>query len=149
MKREALTGSRRLVRLVDASANRTMEALRVLEDVSRFLLNDPKTLRVLRSLRHRVPKILERSGLGPEIRFEERNISEDFGKEPHAWEGSRPSIRDLVLANTQRAKESLRALEESLKLLDGTGWKSFKQIRFELYDLEPKILKRVQTLRDR
>ena len=39
-------------RILDASANRAREALRVMEDAARFLLNDPQLTAALKRLRH-------------------------------------------------------------------------------------------------
>jgi len=41
-----------LLRLLDANANRAREALRVLEDYARFVLNDPALSADLKSIRH-------------------------------------------------------------------------------------------------
>lgn len=141
--------SKDLLRVVDANANRAVEALRVLEDVSRFLLRDAAATRALRSIRHQIPKTLERGALGPEIRYPHRDVGADFGKDPDSLEKTRSGVRGLFLANAQRAKESLRVLEETSKLLDRDSWKAFKTLRFKLYELEPKILAKLPALRHR
>ena len=40
------------LRILDANANRAREALRVLEDYARFVLNDPTLSADLKSIRH-------------------------------------------------------------------------------------------------
>src|SRR5436309_1133874 len=50
-----------LNRILDASANRAREGLRVVEDYARFALNDPGLTRRLKEVRHRLAEAL--SGL--------------------------------------------------------------------------------------
>ena len=45
-------------RILDANANRSREALRVLEDAARFLLDDPGASRGFKTLRHDLVEIL-------------------------------------------------------------------------------------------
>ena len=52
-----------LLRLVDANLNRASEGLRVVEDVSRFILDDNRLFLKLRDLRHSL--IQKCSVLGP------------------------------------------------------------------------------------
>jgi len=41
-----------MLRILDANLNRIGEALRLLEDISRFLLNDPALTEELKAMRH-------------------------------------------------------------------------------------------------
>ena len=49
-------------------------------------------------------------------------------------------------ANSQRAKESLRVLEEFLKLSDKNSSGNFKQLRYQLYALEKRAIKKLERL---
>ena len=49
------------------------------------------------------------------------------------------------MANSQRVKESLRTLEETLKLIDINASEKFKKIRFSFYDVEKKGFKKIQS----
>ncbi len=122
--------------LLDANFNRTREALRVCEDLERFGTRSTTDAARLRALRHAVTAVLKelprRSLLGG------RDIAADTGKAPHALEKRRSGVSDVYFANLQRAKESLRVLEEVLKLVDGRLSDRIKKIRFSVYDYEKR-----------
>ena len=44
----------KILRIIDANANRLREALRVCEDIARFILSDKRATQEFKSLRHRV-----------------------------------------------------------------------------------------------
>lgn len=122
--------------LLDANFNRTREALRVCEDLERFENRSSTGSAELRKMRHAVTAVLKelprRSLLGG------RDIAADFGKAPHALEKIRRHTDDIYFANLQRAKESLRVLEEVLKLVDGRLSDKIKKLRFDVYDYEKR-----------
>ena len=55
-------------------------------------------------------------------------------------EMSRITCSDIFSANIQRAKESLRALEEFFKLIDKKDSAKFTGLRFKVYEIEKKAL---------
>lgn len=120
--------------LLDANFNRTREALRVCEDLERFERRSRSSAGELRKIRHAVTAVLKelprRALLGG------RDIAADFGKAPHKLEKHRRDTNDIYFANLQRAKESLRVLEEVLKLSDGRLSDRIKKLRFRVYDYE-------------
>ncbi len=129
----------KILRLIDANLNRSHEALRVCEDIARFMLNDKGITRSFKALRHRVSalgkRIESKQGL---VLLKARNVKKDIGKVTIYSEKRRKNIKDVFRANTARAKESLRVLEEVTKLFDRKGSGRFKRIRFRVYELEKK-----------
>lgn len=129
-------------RIIDANLNRVMEGIRVCEDIERFASDNETLTRKLKNLRHDIFNAIK------ELRKEHldelvssRDIIEDVGLKPNDSEKDRENLVDLFLANTQRGKESLRVLEEVLKLFDAELSQKFKKFRFKLYEIEKKAVK--------
>jgi len=130
-----------MLRILDANLNRTGEGLRVLEDISRFILNDPDLTRRLKALRHDL--------LPTDISLKEkllaaRQATEDVGASIDiAGESARLDVPALVSANSLRIQQSLRVLEEITKVPGqdfGFDWEKMKDARFGVYELERGIL---------
>ncbi len=124
----------RLERLIDANLNRLKEGLRVLEDLRRYLYDDGEHSRRLKALRHSLQQAYDPA------RLRYRDILNDVLKESTESEMQRSDPGDLLVANFSRAQESARVLEEAFKLRDPKLSSLFKQIRYELYDLEKRLL---------
>ncbi|MFH1846713.1 MAG: thiamine-phosphate pyrophosphorylase [Candidatus Omnitrophota bacterium] len=134
-------------RIIDANLNRVMEGIRVCEDIIRFSSNNEKLTFKLKNLRHEIfdsIKALRKEHL--EELVLSRNITEDVGMKSTRSEESRENLVDLFLANTQRGKESLRVLEEVLKLFDRVLSRKFKNFRFKLYEIEKTAVKELETI---
>ena len=139
-----LNGSRHgLLRLIDANANRALEGLRVCEDIARFHLVAPAAFRRLRGLRHAVARSLRRLPVEPARLIRSRESHRDIGR--RAPTSRVASLEQLLLINFQRAKEALRVLEESARLLAPHHAASFQQLRFRTYEAERDLL--LATLR--
>ena len=106
-----------LARMLDASANRASEGLRVVEDYVRFVLDDAGLTRRLKEVRHRLNKAV--AGLGPDLLIGSRDTKGDVGTHimTHS-ERVRENPRGVLTANFKRTGEALRSLEEYSKLLD-------------------------------
>ena len=132
---------RKIYRVIDANFNRAKEALRVCEDVCRFFLNKKKLTAEFKSQRHQL------TGIVRKLRIQEiidaRDISRDVGKGTIAPELKRKDCSDIFYANSQRAKESVRVLEEFAKLIDGSLALNLKKIRYKIYALEQEIVKKL------
>ena len=124
------------LRLLDANFNRSREGLRVCEDLCRFVIADRASASKLRTVRHRITEILK--SLPIDKFLSSRNVKDDFGKHFDGPSKHRDGYRDLYLANLQRSKESLRVLEETMKVTFPSKAKYFKKLRFDLYEHEKR-----------
>lgn len=133
-----------MLRLVDANLDRLGEGLRVLEDVSRFLLSDAALSRRLKTLRHRLVK-----DIGPleQELLAARRVAEDVGAPGRSMAASgHEDLTALVAANSRRVQESLRVLEEFARLSDSpvaAGPAKLQRLRFEVYELERELVSRL------
>ncbi|MCC6511866.1 MAG: thiamine phosphate synthase [Pirellulaceae bacterium] len=128
----------RVWRVLDANANRAAEGLRVLEEVARFVREDPSGASMLKSLRHELAAAV--SPLDRQQRLAARSTAHDPGAQlSTATEVSRDSIEALVCAEVQRVGEALRVLEEYAKLVDHHASQSLKQLRYRAYDQLAKL----------
>ncbi len=125
-----------LLRVLDANFNRTKEALRVCEDVARFMLDDEALTKSFKKIRHDVTLLAASFGL--KSLLGSRNIEGDVGKTTSRQELKRRHTKDIFYANIQRAKESVRVLEEFSKLYQKKSATGFKRLRYQLYALEKK-----------
>ena len=133
---------RPVLRILDANANRAREAMRVLEEAARFLLDDPALAAGCKQLRHDFAAAIEPF----QHQIHHRDTPGDVGTRlTTAREGRRDSVAQVAAAAAKRLSESLRALEEYGKLLrDLPGASRFpeliEQLRYRAYDLEARLL---------
>jgi thiamine-phosphate pyrophosphorylase len=122
-------------RALDASANRASEALRVIEDVLRFILDDAHLTAVAKRLRHDLAELLTTAPFTDRIRA--RDVAGDVGPRVGPV-GALPrrSPADLVAANGARAAQALRSLQECALLLRPDRAAGFESLRYRLYELE-------------
>src|SRR5436309_6891643 len=93
-----------LARIMDAAANRAREALRVLEDYCRFVLDDAFLSGELKRLRHELAQAL--GELDRDKLLIGRDTLGDVGTRiSTAQEGSRASTQAVVIANCKRLQE--------------------------------------------
>jgi len=128
-------------RILDASANRAAEALRVMEDAARFLLDDRDLTAQLKALRHDLRALTPSS--------HHRDAAGDVGTTVSTEaETFRSGARHVVVAAAKRLQESLRSLEEWSKassLSAGAGpdvrgsARAFEQLRYRAYALEQRL----------
>ena len=123
-------------RILDANFNRAKEALRVCEDIARYVWNAKSLTRSFKDLRHGLTEVIGRLE-GTKI-LQSRDAASDVGRPSSRGEFKRRDIESVFFANTQRIKESLRVLEEVSKLLDAKSAESFKGLRYRAYVLEQK-----------
>ena len=123
-----------LYRVIDANLNRLREGIRVVEDILRYRDNEKTIASRLKHLRHKT-KIKETVTL-----LKERDSINDVLRSSTKSELNRDNISTIIIANFKRAQESARVLEELFKLNSFEYSENFKHIRYELYDIEKKIL---------
>ena len=128
----------RLYRILDANLNRGREGLRVCEDICRFVWDKPLWTRRYKECRHDLTDVVR--SLKIERLLEARDITGDVGRGSMATEFERRDIWDIFYANAQRVKESLRVLEEVLKMIDATQARKVKGLRYRVYAIETEIV---------
>ena len=69
-----------------------------------------------------------------------RQVEKDVGRRSVKSEFKRRDIADIFYANAQRAKESLRVLEEAAKLGNKRQAEALKRLRYQIYAIEKKII---------
>ena len=121
-------------RILDANLNRLREALRVVEDIYRYIYDNKAFASKIKHLRHQI-RYADIISL-----LENRDIKGDVLKKSTASEQRRANIQDIIIANFKRAQESSRVLEELFKISSIQDSEKFKVIRYELYDLEKRIV---------
>jgi len=127
----------RLLRLIDANLNRMREGIRVVEDIFRYVFDDKEIATKLKKIRHDVRSKIEKEAL------QHRDIKSDVLKGSIRSELQRSDLEELIQANLKRAQESARVLEETLKMIDLDESECFKKSRYELYDIEKSIFKKL------
>jgi thiamine-phosphate pyrophosphorylase len=128
-----------LLRLIDANTNRAREAMRMLEDLARFVLDDAELQSRLKSLRHEFTSALRADpALDPGLLLASRDTAGDVGTRSHTpSEDVRTSTSDLAAANAARLTEALRAIEEAAKALPALAVAhAIERIRYRAYDFE-------------
>jgi len=130
-----------MLRILDVNLNRIGEGLRLLEDITRFILNDPELSEQLKNMRH---ELLPKDRSLQKRLLSARKAGEDVGAFLDIdSEAERADTVSLVSANSRRVQQSLRVLEELAKVQGddfGLDWDKFKHARFALYTLEQKIV---------
>lgn len=130
-------------RILDASANRAGEGLRTLEEFARFVLDDSGLTAQLKTLRHDLAAALRQ--LPRESLLRARDTEADVGTEiGESAEYARAEVAEVVAAASTRTQQSLRVLEEYVKLLDPRIAKAIEQTRYRCYtvcaNLELRLL---------
>lgn len=143
-------------RILDASANRAREGLRVVEDYVRFTLDDAHLSRLLKTGRHRLTALLQL--LSADLLIAARDTQADVGTTIHtASEMARQSPLDVARASLKRVQEAVRTLEEYSKVVVPAAEpgseaaalpEQFGHLRYDLYTLEKAVLQATQSQRD-
>lgn len=127
-----------LYRILDANFNRSKEGLRVCEDLCRYVWDQKTLTRAYKDLRHELTVII--SAIDLQKALEARHIQGDVGTDTSISESKREDIKAVYWANSQRVKESLRVLEEIVKLMDVKISVKLKTLRYRVYALEKKAI---------
>jgi thiamine-phosphate pyrophosphorylase len=140
---------RATIRILDANANRCGEALRTMEDIARFALDDAMLSEKLKSARHALRAAIEAMGIDGLARAGARDTEGDVGTTiTVASERERRSLGDVAQAAGRRACESLRVLEECAKLEEGEACVLFEQLRYSSYDIAAQLVRLLGAARD-
>lgn len=136
-----------LLRLIDANANRSLEGLRVCEEIMRFHFKSRSHYQVLRRIRHATAQAVRKLIPDWAVLLESRDSRQDVGKRGKSSPAQ--SFEQLLLINFQRVKEALRVLEESSRIFHPGSASRFQKLRFQAYTAERKVLLYVASLRHR
>lgn len=132
-----------LHRIIDASANRSREALRVLEDIARFALNDQDLSGDLKRLRHALTEAvgsLAASLPDALMLLESRDTEGDVGTAISApGESTRADLVHVARANASRLGEALRSMEEAAKAI-GADAGAIEHARYASYTIERRLV---------
>jgi len=131
------------LRIIDVNFNRVKEGLRVCEDILRFQYDDNILTHAFKRLRHDCSQVLLEFPVSYRRLIEARNSADDVGKKSVILEKKKPKWRDLLISNMKRSEEALRVLEEASKIISPASSRQFQKLRFKLYELEQKTLKRI------
>ncbi|MDR1493462.1 MAG: thiamine phosphate synthase [Planctomycetaceae bacterium] len=125
-------------RILDASANRAMEAIRVLEDYVRFGLDDEDLTAALKQMRHELAEALRE--IPQQTRLIFRSIATDVGAEIEGKnEYRRESLDEALQANMSRLQESLRSVEEYGKIAVPNIARTVERLRYRAYALHQTL----------
>lgn len=140
-----LPSSAGIFRAIDANGNRAREAIRVVEDYVRFVLDDAHLTERCKALRHGITTALARI---PELeRLSARETQADVGTRiTLPTEEIRTSHAEILAANFARFQEALRSLEEFGKLLSPQLGADFEQLRYQAYTLQRAVALRTRCL---
>ncbi|MCL2305148.1 MAG: thiamine phosphate synthase [Planctomycetaceae bacterium] len=127
-----------LIRLLDAAANRAMEAVRVIEDYVRFMLDDSGLTASCKAFRHELTTQL--AGIPHRERVAARDTRGDVGTEIRgSREYCREKIEDVLASNFSRLQESLRSLEEYGKMVSIPLSQRLERLRYQSYSLHKDV----------
>lgn len=126
-------------RILDASANRAREGLRVVEDFVRFTLDDAHLTEQFKQCRHALAIAL--NDIGGEHFLIARDTQADVGTTiTTKSERQRTNPLDVFVANFKRLQEAVRTLEEFGKIISGDLAARFEKLRYRLYTIEKAVL---------
>jgi thiamine-phosphate pyrophosphorylase len=133
--------TRDIARILDANLNRAREALRVMEDYVRFVLDDPAGCAVLKQLRHDLRECVRHVSL--EDLLGARDTPGDVGTGISTEsERHRTDARDACVASAKRLSEALRTIEEYAKTFDAGLSAAMESLRYRAYEVEQRVIMR-------
>ncbi len=131
-------------RILDVNLNRAREAIRVMEDYARFVLDDPTLAEQAKRLRHDLAGVAKRHPLEGVVRA--RDILGDVGRHVGTErEYDRPSPPQVAVAAGKRLSEALRTIEEYGKVADAEIGRAIERLRYRGYELERQLAVRLHA----
>ncbi|UCG33324.1 MAG: thiamine phosphate synthase [Phycisphaerales bacterium] len=128
-----------LLRIIDANFNRSREALRVMEEYARFVLDDKAATEQLKSLRHELTAAINTMAPVGQ-RLAARDTPGDVGTSlTVSAEQHRADALAVFDSAAARLAESLRALEEFGKVIDPQTAARLEACRYRSYELGRKL----------
>ncbi len=128
-------------RIIDANFNRAREALRVLEEFCRFILNDAVLSERSKRLRHDLCHVMSQLPAVELITF--RDTPGDVGCGiTTSSETTRKDSGEVIVAAGKRLSEALRCIEEFGKVVSPDMAGAVESLRYKAYDIEQAIILR-------
>ena len=132
-------------RILDASANRCREGLRVVEDYARMILNDAHLTRQVKEIRHSLAPLLTHLHIDEAVRA--RDTEHDVGTSIHtSFEMARPTAWSVAVASIKRVQEALRTLEEYGKTVNSMAATGLGNLRYRFYTIEKGLFATQQSV---
>lgn len=132
------------LRIIDANSNRAREALRVLEDYARFVLNDDQISGTIKHLRHGLREAL---GELAQDAILHRDTPNDVGTSIKTdAELTRQDVGEVVIAAGKRLSEALRTMEEYLKTFNPPAASEIEKLRYRAYGIEQRIARTLRPI---
>ena len=130
-----------ILRILDVNVNRAREALRVIEDYARFVLDDADAAGAVKCCRHELRAVI--TAAGADAVLAARDIGGDVGRDlKTAGELRRASTEDVVRAAFGRLSEAARSLGEYGKVVSDAAAAAAETLRYRCYELEQRIVLR-------
>ncbi len=125
-----------MYRIIDANLNRATEALRVLEEIARFKLDDKNLSTQLKNIRHQICTFFDDEY---DFLIISRDTLNDVGVDiinPTKTEKSYLNIESIFRSNFKRLEQALRVLSEYANLSDN--------FRYQIYTIEKNMNERIK-----
>ncbi len=122
-------------RIIDVNINRTTEALRALEEIARFYLDDKKCSEKLKNMRHFVCNFFDKDY---EALLKSRDTVNDVGVNIKniTKESRTVNIENIFKSNIKRLQQSLRMLSEYASMPD--------DLRYQSYTIEKEMFEGIK-----
>jgi len=127
-------------RIIDANLNRATEALRVLEEIARFYLNNKELSARLKNIRHKIAVVIDDNYADF---LKSRDTEGDIGVKI-ANPSERTDLFNIYKANFKRLQQALRVLGEYSQA-ENLPFQTFEQARYESYTLEKEMFEELST----
>jgi thiamine-phosphate pyrophosphorylase len=137
---------KKILRIIDANQNRALEGIRVCEEIARFIIANKNLTLAFKNLRHKIVRTIKDLNIASLFLLNSRDSLKDAGRASIESELKRINYKGIFFANIQRAKESIRVLEEFSKLKSPKAAQGFKDIRYRLYQLEKKTYSKLRPI---
>jgi thiamine-phosphate pyrophosphorylase len=124
-----------IYRILDANLDRAREAVRTIEEWCRFGLEDLDLCDRCKQMRQELAQWHRE-----EFRRARNTPDDPATGLSHANEVNRPDVQSVLRANMGRLQEALRVLEEYGKVVDRDFAEAMKQMRYQVYTLESRLL---------
>jgi thiamine-phosphate pyrophosphorylase len=126
-------------RIIDANFNRAREAIRVIEEFSRFALNSVPLTERAKKIRHELSTAIDKLDAGRLISSRDTLADVGIGRTIEE-QLIRNELKDCLTAGCKRLTEALRALAETTQTLDRSAAEIFEKLRYTAYTLEKDII---------